>query len=63
LARGSRVEAVEIHNYIQCVDIIVHGPAIVSTVVALPLDEILEMAPADAAIEDLLRLKFLITLN
>jgi hypothetical protein len=61
--RGSGVEVVEIRNYIQRVDIIVCSPAIVSTVVALPLDEILEMAPADVAIEDLLHLKFLITLN
>jgi hypothetical protein len=63
LAWGSRVEVVEIHDYIRRMDIIVHGPAIVSTVVALPLDEILETAPVDAAIEDLLHLKFLITLN
>ena len=54
---------VEIHDYIRHMNIIVHSPAIVSAVVALPLDEILEMAPADAAIEDLLHLKFLITLN
>jgi hypothetical protein len=63
LARGSRVEVVEICDYIQCMDIIVRGPAIVSAVVVLPLDEILETVPADAAIEDLLHLEFLITLN
>jgi hypothetical protein len=63
LAWGSRVEVVEIHNYIWRMDIIVRGPAIVSTVVALPLDKILETAPVDAAIEDLLHLEFLITLN
>ena len=63
MACGSGVEVVEIRDYIQRVDIIVRGPAIVSAVIALPLDKILEMAPADAAIEDLLHLKFLITLN
>jgi hypothetical protein len=63
LAWGSRVEAVEIRDYIQHMDIIVRSLAIVSAVVALPLDEILKMAPADVAIEDLLNLKFLITLN
>jgi hypothetical protein len=63
LAWGSGVEAVEICDYIQRMDFIVCGPAIVSAVVALPLDEILEVAPADAAIEDLLHLELLTTLN
>ena len=36
---------------------------IVSAVIALPLDKILEAAPADAAIEDLLHLELLTTLN
>ena len=54
---------VEIRDYIRHVDIIVHGPAIVSAVVALQLDEILETTPVDVAIEDLLHLKLLATLN
>jgi len=63
VAWGSGVEAVEIRHYIWRMDIIVRGPAIVSTVVALPLDKILEVAPADVAIEDLLHLELLATLN
>jgi hypothetical protein len=35
----------------------------VSTVIALPLDEVFEMTPMNTAIEDLFNLEFLITLN
>jgi hypothetical protein len=63
LARGSGVEAVEIRDYIWRMDFIVRVPAIVFAVIALPLDKILEVAPADAAIEDLLHLELLTTLN
>ena len=48
---------------IWCMDIIVCSPAVVSAVITLPLDEVFEMMPTNMAIEDLLNLKFLITLN
>jgi len=61
--RGSGVEVVEGCNDIWCMDIIVCSPAVVSTVITLPLDKVFEMTPTNTAIEDLLNLKFLITLN
>jgi hypothetical protein len=45
------------------VDIIVCGPAVVSAVIALPLDEVFEMMPTNMAIEDFLNLEFLIALD
>ena len=60
---GSRAEVVECCDHIWNMDIIVHGPAVVSTVITFPLDEILKVVPVDAAIEDPFNLKFLVTLN
>jgi len=61
--QGSGVEAVEGCDPIWCMDIIVCSPAVVSTVITLPLDEVFEMMPMNTAIEDLFNLKFLVTLN
>jgi hypothetical protein len=44
-------------------NIIVHGPAVVSVIITFPLDKIFKTAPMDAAIEDLIDLKFHITFN
>jgi len=63
LSWGSGVQVIEHCDHIWCMDIIVCSPAVVPTVITLPLDEILEAMPANVAIEDPLNLKFLVTLN
>jgi hypothetical protein len=50
------VEAVEGHDLVLGVNVVVHSPAVVSIIVILLLDEILEAAPMDAAVKDLVNL-------
>jgi len=61
--QGSGVEAVEGCDNIWCMDIIVCGPAVVSAVITLPVDEVFETTPMNTAIEDLFNLEFLVTLD
>jgi len=57
------VVLVEGCKLVLCMNIIVHGPAVVSVIITFPLDKIFKTAPMDAAIEDLIDLKFHITFN
>ena len=60
---SSRIEAVESHNLVLGLNIIVCSPAVVSIIITFPLDKILNEAPTDAAVKDPVNLKLLITFN
>jgi hypothetical protein len=56
-----RVLQIEFSNLVISMDSIIGCPAAVSNIIAFPFDEVLELSPAEVAVEDLFNLIFLVS--
>jgi hypothetical protein len=59
VTRGPRVQAMEFHYDIRCMDVAMYHPRVIADIIALPLDKVLQAVPAHARVQYGLYLMFL----